>query len=358
METGSDFVDVLTNCLNAPLGAIASAANDNTFSQLQDSLSLLRPSVFAIPKSDVLPAPADLEYVNMTLTPETTVVAGSMIVDGDPECGPFSLVGTGSANWSRGAAFLTSAGSSSSSSAHLGFELTMEEPQAGVTYMLGIAPEEMMSIQQLSQQNIFNTCGYYLQPNTAPNWHLYSEAGDVSTPCLGLKHRGTKVAPGDRVSMRFSPKPSPKLEFRIRDEPWAEATFKRPIKPGTRYCAVLLMCTAGKTVTVESCAAATQGMENKFHPMAKFVITNALEVSESSALKALQITQAAGMEMKDLQVTSMVVRPRHVQRMLQRAFSGQGDILTYAFEEDVAGEGAAAPQGSCSSSERSYVVPR
>lgn len=345
METGSDFVDVLTNCLNAPLGAIASAATDNTFSQLQDSLSLLRPSVFAIPKSDVLPAPADLEYASMTF--ETIVVAGSMLVEGDPECGPFSLVGTGSANWSRGAAFLNSGGS-----AHLGFELTMEEPQVGVSYMLGIAPEEMMSIQQLSQQNIFHTCGYYLQPNTS-NWHLYSECGDNATPMLGLKNKGTKVAPGDRVSMRFSPKPSPKLEFRIRDEQWQEATFKKPIKPQARYCAVLLMSTAGKTVTVESCAA-TQA-ENKFHPMAKFVITNALEVSESSALKALQITQSQGMEMKDLQVTSIVVKPRHVQRMLQRAFSGQGDILTYAFEEDVVG---AAPQGSCSSSERSYVVPR
>lgn len=343
METGSDFVDVLTNCLNSPLGAVATAANDNAFSQLQDSLSLLRPAVYTVPKSEAVPPPLDLEYVTTTLPPEVSVVVGSMVVEGDPESGPFSVTGTGSSQWCRGAAFMNC------SVGHFGFELTIEEPEAGVQYMLGIAPEEMMSIQQLLQQNMFQNFGYYLSPNSG-YWYLYSEGGDRDFPMPAFK--GSKVAPGDRVGMRFTPRPVPKLEFQIRGEEWQEAKFKKPIKGNVKYCPVLLMAQAGKAIRVESCA--VKKPATKFHPMAKFVITNELEVTESSALKALQITQQQGVEMKDVQVVSVLIKPRHLQRMLQRAFAGHDDMLTYAFEDHVAANTAA----SCSSSENSYVVPK
>lgn len=347
METGSDFVDLLTTCLAAPLGSIASAAKKGIFSELQESLHALRPAVFQDSKNDALQRPFDLSNAIAPLTfPEISVMEGNMSLDGDPsEGGPFTLLGTGSNHGNHGAAFLNC------NVANFGFELVVREPDAGVSYMIGIAPEDMMSVTQLQQQNMHQSLGFYLSP-TKGYWYLNSECGDNNTPMASLQ--GVQIRPCDRLSMRFTPCPVPKLEYKVREEEWQEAKFAKPIKKNVRYCPVLLLVPPHKKLEVEKCV--TSGPSTKMHPMAKFVITNELEVSESSALKALQITQQMGVDMKDVEVTSMLITPMHIQRMLARAFMGQSDVLSYMFSESL--PHSVAPSMAGSQSEASYAMPK
>lgn len=69
--------------------------------------------------------------------------------------------------------------------------------------------------------------------------------------------------------------------------------------------------------------------------MAKFLISNDFRISESSALKTIQLLQEENVDMQGLSVVSQMLTPEHLKRMLSRAFLGQCDVLNYAFGESL-----------------------
>eukprot|EP00440_Ansanella_granifera_P014605 gb/GFBE01015874.1/.p1 GENE.gb/GFBE01015874.1/~~gb/GFBE01015874.1/.p1 ORF type:complete len:344 (+),score=78.65 gb/GFBE01015874.1/:1-1032(+) len=327
MEVGSDFADLLLKLLKMPLGAVAGGAEGTPLGTLQASMTQLREPVFQGSKQQVLDDNIDLA----TLSTEVATIPDPLTVSMSAtrlNSQSFTFKSNGDNNiWNKGAAFASLIESS--------FEVSLDMPMQS-PIMLGIAPVDGVYGQQLQtkmQTPMYMSCGYFI---FAQDGCLYAQDG------TSAKSVGLSGASGSTVSMKFCATPSPVLSYSVANGPWVVAHFNQPIACGVQYCPVVLARQALEMkVTFKS-----EPSAKAFNAIAKFLVTNELEISESSSLNTLQLLQQQNVDMSGLEIVSVLVTPQHLKRMVARAFMGEKDVLQYAFGESL------TPQ----SSEQSFVM--
>lgn len=336
MEVGSDFANLLLGLLQQPLGSVAGVAGSGCLWKLQESMSQLRAPIFNVKKDSAFPNKIDLTAMAAlhqdlpSLPTPPKIEKGNTVVTGESP-GPWHVTANGN-NWSSGAAFTGLADTNEAS-----FNITVQLPATGVPYMLGIAPESHV-VGRLAETQLYSKLGYYIAPHGVIN--LFSQCGDAQAFSA---LQGVQPVPGERLMMRFVGGTSPSLEFSVHKGQWMKANFKQQIPSNVRFCPVLLIANPGQSVTVENIEVPSSlAFKAYLHPMAKFLITNSLEVCESSSLKAIQLLQQQEGNLMGLQVEALTVTPDHLRRMLSRSFLGHQDILQHTFgtEEGIASEGS------------------
>eukprot|EP00927_Polykrikos_kofoidii_P078117 TRINITY_DN74987_c0_g1_i1.p1 TRINITY_DN74987_c0_g1~~TRINITY_DN74987_c0_g1_i1.p1 ORF type:complete len:371 (-),score=47.04 TRINITY_DN74987_c0_g1_i1:16-1071(-) len=322
MEAGADFADMLAKVLKSPLGAVSCVASSGPLANLQSSMSGLREPMFNGSKDEVLPAALDLAPMFHGRVHDPLI--GNM--EAIPcSSGGWTLRSTcDHGTWTSGAAFTEIKESS--------FEVSLVVPKTRselpLHIMLGVAPLPLS--HQLTVAHNYDGSGYYLFLKDTQLYAMDGEIFDsvgIPVPCHG-----------DKISMKFSQGSPSCLSYSIRGGPWTASSFYLP--DGVRYCPAVMTSQADMEMHLTIAeGTSTTG----FNPVAKFLITNGLEISESSSLKMLHMLQKLNIDTTDLEIVSVTVTPEHLKRMLVRAFTGEKDVLQFAFGES---EQRAAPEDS------------
>eukprot|EP00747_Dinoflagellata_sp_TGD_P056840 gnl/TRDRNA2_/TRDRNA2_150317_c0_seq1.p1 gnl/TRDRNA2_/TRDRNA2_150317_c0~~gnl/TRDRNA2_/TRDRNA2_150317_c0_seq1.p1 ORF type:complete len:163 (+),score=22.26 gnl/TRDRNA2_/TRDRNA2_150317_c0_seq1:44-490(+) len=147
--------------------------------------------------------------------------------------------------------------------------------------------------------------------------------------------------------MKFTSGASPSLLYSIAGSPYQNVSFHQPIPANSKFCPVILFYQQGLSFEVEIKGDKTSQDKAIVHPVAKFLISNNLEVCESSSLRAIQVMQKHRVEMTGIEVVSVTILPEHLQKILACAFMGGTDVLQYTF-----GDSSSTPEGS----ELSFVM--
>ena len=207
------------------------------------------------------------------------VCGTSMSVNGD---GPWTLT-TADGSW-RNMAF-------TGLSSRDGFEVEWKNNTSSAI-MFGIMKATPSTLQtRLNKTNLYTDTTEDIFVFYKNNCQLYPTKYGT---CSELTNAGVSQN-GVCIGLRFCGGLNPKLEFRVGSQ-WIDMKryFGNDIQPDTEYCPVFCISASNGTaydVVVNKVAALDSPRGNNFHQLAKFLISNNLEICESSSLKALGIMQ-------------------------------------------------------------------
>lgn len=340
MEAGADLAAALVEALRAPLGAVAAAAGGaGPVARLQETTEALREELFLSGKEATVASTWDLEAHfpakgrgRQASAPDSHLLPptlGGMIASSEAEEGVWSLTAT-AGEWASGAAFPCFDGDS--------FEVWVRQAPASSPMMLGVAPRAQATPSRLAEQNLHTRCGFYgLHIAGAPQLQLYGEDG-TSHKGLGLSLPGG----GSAFGLRFLGGARPALAFSADGETWLDAKFNSPIPSGVPMCPVVLLSGAGSACILDvrklhSNRPAPAAVS--LHPMVKFIITNDLQICESSSLRTVQLLKEHGSDMSTVEVQPAAVTPNCLRRLLAKALAGEREVLSATFAEVIAEEG-------------------
>eukprot|EP00929_Paragymnodinium_shiwhaense_P039451 TRINITY_DN20707_c0_g1_i1.p1 TRINITY_DN20707_c0_g1~~TRINITY_DN20707_c0_g1_i1.p1 ORF type:complete len:379 (-),score=57.12 TRINITY_DN20707_c0_g1_i1:355-1407(-) len=305
VESGSDFVDMLSHMLNEPLGSVAACIADSeekrAFSHLQESIASLRDPVFVRGKKHKEKFVAKPMKVEGMLSGPDDVVAPETLrgvphsdvlaawTDQGPDDG--FLLTVRDKNW-WAAGFRVPPGGAPEYSA-IAWTHNLTDSDDG-TYMIGFVPD-MELTAMLQQQNP------YLQGNRV-FLHFFPTYVDVV--CQGGTYRqqpfpvAMPLRPGAVYGLRASKRNnSLHVEFREgADGDWMQVTLPK-VMPSECSMPVVALHGPNRVFKVadvhfgESLKRRARGREPIFHPVAKFLVDNNLKIYESSSLKAVEIMQ-------------------------------------------------------------------
>jgi len=192
------------------------------------------------------------------------------------------------------------------------FEVTWTHDD--VQYMVGIMRRDSDTLvtQTLSTQGGFynksNCVHAYVSTNTMGRMY-YNNTYVAANSCSGGNPLPS-LQPGEKYSMRYSKADGrPKIEFgSASGGSWKELVIPGfQIPAGDHLPVVHLQWGKSLSVDVKFCDdEKTAPHKPIFHPVARFLIANDLEICESSSLKALEIMQKYHVDnTKDLKVVRM-----------------------------------------------------
>lgn len=330
VEAGSDFVDTLARVLQQPLGAVVGcvgggrgAGDKRALSTLQDSVAGLRDPIFAEGKkckqknvvkpmdvAGVLDGAGDdgdrqdagTESVVSQICPcgNACVLRADTTGDGDL----FNVSG-GCTSYHRPVAFRSSKEAEDSS-----FEITWTHIHQA-NYFVGIMVDNGPSLHGTLGTHVY-------AKNNGVHFHINSNKV-TQMYYLGTYTNGNGVSPntlqaGQQYSLRYSnTNGQPKIEFgptngiswpiSIPDNNWFVHSAKyvpvMHLSGNLAFSSVKVKFGTNEEPTAPAPI---------FHPVARFLISNDLEICESSSLKALEIMQKYDVDKaKDLKVGFLCV---------------------------------------------------
>lgn len=97
---------------------------------------------------------------------------------------------------------------------------------------------------------------------------------------------------------------------------------------------------------IPNCADLDRHCRSAFHPAVKFLLSNSLEVFESSSVKAIELMSSRVSNFDGIQTCNIQVTSQHIQQLVLRSLLGSQQVLTEVFQPDDSCETEQTEEGS------------
>ena len=293
IETSSDFADLLTSIMTTvPIGPLASLTGAGAFSRMADSIASTRDALFVVPKGELVAPQFREPVLSVKESPVRTPPPPPVPTFHGPGLAANEVQlngGTWTARsvWHQGRGMGWQGGVFKSAGEADGFVFRFKMPTKGTNVMVGVMPQVDATDAILGGGGVHNR---------SDSWFVNFANGTLFPVTKDALGQFASWSDGCNLAMRFR-KSTATLEFACNNGEWIAANNSQHLKAGVTYCPVVLLYQglAVSGLTYESLpvdgAPTKKARVSYYHPVAKFLFSNSLEMFESSSLKALEIMQ-------------------------------------------------------------------